>query len=293
MRLTLVLLASVIFGLLVGCSQGDSAVDAGAPDADTASPDAGAAGLDAAGPDAGPLATLILEGAMDGESPGRTLAVFENLTKANGGRCQIEQVSANCFYRDCRPAAPDGGTYMPVVGLNAGNITVGNATQSFTLTPGGDGLYPAKWVQTWKWAGGEEIQFSAAGGPDLPALSASATVPAEVQVTSGADTVALVRSQGLAVTWTPTEPGTRVEVDVAQTEPSAAQGMRAYCLFDGSAGSGTLPPEVLGRFLPDDGLDLSTWLFFGATRCSEQAWGAHHVLACASRWLPGGQVSVE
>ncbi len=141
---------------------------------------------------------------------------------------------------------------------NAGTITVMGGTQAVTLTPGSDGSYTDATGTTALWNGGETLTISASGGM-VPAFMGSVQAPAPVTVNqlggaawpAATATVNVSRATDLVVTWTATTGS--VLIGIANN----TSGMT--CVFDGSAGTGTIPAAALGQLAAGMAeLDVST-----------------------------------
>ena len=94
------------------------------------------------------------------------------------------------------------------------------------------------------------ITVSAPGGKDVPAFSASITVPAPPTMTSPPpDTVnqfPVTRSSGLTVSWSGGSPNAYIELDgFSNTDNTSTVGAAFQCLTTAGAGTFTVPPSVL------------------------------------------------
>jgi hypothetical protein len=125
---------------------------------------------------------------------------------------------------------------------NAGTLTLTGGMQTVTLTPGTDGSYSDASGTTALWNGGETLTITASGGT-VPAFSGSLRAPTPITVTGLAGAawptamVNVARTTDLVVTWTPASGTVLIGIG------NQTSGMT--CLFDASAGTGTIPSQAL------------------------------------------------
>jgi hypothetical protein len=114
-----------------------------------------------------------------------------------------------------------GGTAAPVM------ITFDTTNNYFFMTSG------------FSYATNDQLSVSATGAT-VPAFSGTIAFPASLTVTSPVPTS--LSKTGFTTTWTPTT--STVSVAINQY-PSGAPKLNILCLFDGAAGTGTVPASAL------------------------------------------------
>jgi hypothetical protein len=145
------------------------------------------------------------------------------VSSRDDGPCHVEQAYAN-------------SSAKPV---SAGTVTVsGGSAPIVMLVPDANNQYFAM-ATGLSYVGGDQLSISAAGAT-VPTFSSTAGFPATVTVTSSAPT--LLHKSGLTVTWNATT--SPVTISVTQY-PSGAPKLNVACIFDGSAGTGTIPGSAL------------------------------------------------
>jgi hypothetical protein len=156
---------------------------------------------------------------------------------SSGNYCTTTQVIGACEVATCTTTAPPA--------VSAGAITITGAAQPITLTPKADDTYAMFMSASPLFSGGESITFAAAGA-DVPAFSASITMPAKATITSPAKPTPqspylnINRTLDLTVRWTGGGSG---KLQVALDSQSADH--RIFCRFDASAGTGTVTAAAL------------------------------------------------
>lgn len=155
----------------------------------------------------------------------------------SGNYCTTTQTIGACDVATCTTTAPPAAS--------AGAITITGAAQPITLTPAADHTYATFMAQSPLFAGGETITFAAAGA-DVPAFSATITMPGKATITSPAKPTPqspyldINRTLDLTVKWTGGGTG---KVQVALNSQSADK--RLFCRFDAGAGTGTIQAAAL------------------------------------------------
>jgi hypothetical protein len=166
-------------------------------------------------------------------STGWTGGVSASFSRTTGGSCTQRTVGpcsvARCDYNGGAPRTTN---------LSAGAITItGGMPGTITFSPLSDGSYD--YSGTYSFAAGETLDVSAAGGT-VPAFTASVTFPTAITVTAPT-TGTIDRSQDLAIAWT----GGDASVLAKIQEGTSDRGVLIQCVFDASAGSGTIPAGAL------------------------------------------------
>jgi hypothetical protein len=115
---------------------------------------------------------------------------------------------------------------------------------------GGGGDYRATLSSTGNFFAPGVITVSAPGGADIPALSASITVPAFPTMTSpppdSANLTSVTRANGMTVTWSGGSPAGFIELDgFSYTDNTFTNGISFQCSVPAGSGSFTIPPSVL------------------------------------------------
>lgn len=226
-------------------------VDAGERDAETP--------MDAGTPDTGPADGGVDSGpeqigtgsvvAINGPSNYTVIASFALVGGAS--TCTVTEPSAECRLTVCPPpmmvedaGMPDAGMVdagMPVA-PHAGVITIGGgASETVTLTPGADGLYPAATSAAMGlWPNSDAILTVMGAGDEVPMFGVTLAGPDAVTITAPASGSVPLASD-LAVTWTGSSPG-----DVVVSMSALREGTVAVeCRFEPSAGTGTVPTAAL------------------------------------------------
>ncbi|MCB9616607.1 MAG: hypothetical protein H6722_29580 [Sandaracinus sp.] len=225
-------------------------VDAGERDAETpmdaGTPDAGADG----GVDSGP--EQIGTGSVVATSTPSSYSVFASFAlRGAASSCTVTEPSAECVLTVCPPpmmvedaGMPDAGMVdagMPVA-PHAGVITIGGgATETVTLTPGADGLYPAATSAAMAlWPNSDAILTVMGAGDEVPMFGVTLAGPDAVVLMAPMPGSVPVASD-LAVTWTGSSPG-----DVVVSMSAIREGtVTVECRFEPSAGMGSVPTAAL------------------------------------------------
>ncbi|HJZ97300.1 MAG TPA: hypothetical protein VKE70_12400 [Candidatus Solibacter sp.] len=137
-----------------------------------------------------------------------------------------------------------------VGGLDAGpQLTVqsGNNTRA---VPGGDGDYRATLSANANFFAPGPITVSGPGGADVSKFNVTVTPPALPTLTSpppdASSPTAVTRSSGLTVTWSGGNDQTYIEIQgFSTTDDTGSLGASFQCNVPSSAGSFTVPPNVL------------------------------------------------
>jgi hypothetical protein len=143
------------------------------------------------------------------------------------------------------------GAAATMKGTSAGKVTIGNGSgQDAEQLPDADGVYTPKVWNTLRWNAGDTITYTAEGAA-IPAFTVTIGFPTPVVATdplaSDAGTKPAVdRSSPMTFSWTATDE--KVIVMYAQ-QPTASSPIwdrrELWCIFDGAAGTGTVPASVL------------------------------------------------
>jgi hypothetical protein len=214
-----------------------------------------------------------------------------NLSSSNAGlvtqitmeprRCQWSSLTEQCTVYNCLADEWSGGA-ATMKGVSAGQVTIekGGAKDA-VLSPDADGVYLNEVWSTAHWAAGDKISITAQGAT-VQAFSLAVDFPTPLAATDplGADAGGareIERGVSLTFTWTPTDE--KVIAMLAQ-QPAKASPLwdrrELWCVFDGAAGTGTVPPEVL-KHLSTDLRITGYGIAHYRRRC--YAIGEHHVQA--------------
>lgn len=175
-------------------------------------------------------------------------SVFQNPTNFSvAGSCTVFDYSGTTpTYIDPQlPVELDAGDVLTVTGPNGAKTlikgsttglaysrTLGNVT---TGLPGGTPLYLDKGVYT----------VTGAGGSGVGAFSATITLPDPLVWTNMSTTDTVTRSAGQTVNWTGGDPSGTVLLIGFSTVTGANRGREFLCVAPASAGTFTIPPQVL------------------------------------------------
>ena len=156
------------------------------------------------------------------------------------GTCQIYNSLNNGFNPPLTITNLDAGSSLSVKGPSSTQNVVGAGGQfKGTLSANGNFLVPGTFT------------VSLPGGADIPAFSASITIPALPTMTSPppdtTNSFPVTRSSGLTVTWTGGSPaaGFVVLYGGSATDNTYSTGASFTCVAPASAGTFTVPPNVL------------------------------------------------
>lgn len=227
-----------------------------------------------------------------------------NLSSSNAGlvtqitmeprRCQWSSLTDQCTMYDCL-ASEWSGEAATMKGASAGQVTIEKSGgKDAVLSPDADGVYLNEvWESSAHWAAGDTISF-AAQGATVQAFALAVDFPTPLATTDplGADAGGareIERSGSLTFTWTPTDEKVIAMLAQQPTKASPLWDRRElWCVFDGAAGTGTVPPEVLKHLLTDlriTGYGIAHY----RRRC--YAIGEHHVQASGANgswWIATG-----
>ncbi len=205
------------------------------------------------------------------------------------GACTINECTTSSS--DAGAPDPDAGAPAPDAGMvntarSAGVITVSGGGQMVQLTPGADGTYTSNMQRMTVFPAGTELTMSAVGDAmGVPAFTGTVTMPAAVMVTAPAlsfTTATMIsRSQALNATWTG---GTAGKVSVLLAGNSGGRNVVVNCAFDATAGSGTVPVDVLAALPAGSG----TIVIGGSSTRDVMAGGYKVSLAASSANIIGG-----
>lgn len=164
------------------------------------------------------------------------------------------QQGAGCNRTDsgaCSLYSCSGGTFtLP----SAGTITVSGGTQAVSLATRGDGSYIAYGNSTSVvFPQGQKLTLDAPGQlvPAFHAEVTALTSAFNLTIPDGSRVDPLIfsmsRNQSFTVTWSPLLSGTRVHAELNQSLDSNHE-LLLECDYDGTAGTGTIPAELLTKF---------------------------------------------
>jgi len=205
-----------------------------------------------AGPDvdplAAPLGTIVVHELQHWQTssiqPSPTFLPYIDATFTSpsvsvaGASCISTHPTMQCGY------PPTCNFLPPVVG--AGTLTVAG-----DLFGGGvdlvetDGApsYNFQGKQTTKSLTAGDVLTASASGDEVPGFTAQLTVPANITLIAPQEPYVLPSGQDLTFTWSGGESGAFVSVAFNAPLPVAA-----FCTFDATAGTGTIPYAALGGF---------------------------------------------
>jgi uncharacterized protein (TIGR03437 family) len=152
------------------------------------------------------------------------------------GTCTVigSRSPSDTFFNSLNLAPIDGGSSFTITGPNGAVTVKANLGDRPQLSPAGKFLTPGDYTIT--------------GGPgkDVGAFTAHITIPAYPTLLSPAspNNLAVVKSQGMTVTWDPNGSTGHVELVVASALDQNTQA-EAVCKVPASAGTFTIPPYVL------------------------------------------------
>jgi hypothetical protein len=127
--------------------------------------------------------------------------------QASGGGCALYKgfwLDETSCEPDCQPECRD----FPKI-LEVGRIDIGGLKVSASMAAGPDGIYTAGGVPDDMFDAGDAVSVEVSGEGLAPvALAATGVNPPEI----GSSTLELSRGSPAAVSWTPAEPGTKIQV---------------------------------------------------------------------------------
>jgi hypothetical protein len=177
-------------------------------------------------------------------------ATFATQFTTDARRCQWTSLGANCILHDCL-ASGWTGTAATLKGVSAGHVRIGNGTGADDFVdPDANGVYGVRAFDTPRWSAGDTITFTAAGAT-IPPFTLSIGVPSLLQATDPGRPDAGVKPEidrraALTVSWAPTDEKVLVAfVQEPHTSADLWDRQELWCIFDGSAGTGTVPIEAL------------------------------------------------
>ena len=148
------------------------------------------------------------------------------------------------------PNGPPDPPFAGIVPLNAGaQITVQGPNGSKAI-PFAAGSFQGTLSAAGNFFGPGTLTLNVPGGSDVPAFTASLTVPAMPVMTSPQpdtqNATTVTRANGLTVTWTGGAAGQYVMLDgIGATDNTFNTGASFQCLAPAQAGSFTIPANVL------------------------------------------------
>jgi hypothetical protein len=173
-------------------------------------------------------------------------------------------------------------------GFSAGAITVTGTASTITLDPTGTApsvqYSPSSAVPKPVFTAGATLTFTAAGGPDVGAFTASVTAPAAL---AGYTPPTTVSRAGYTATWT-AGAGPSIWVIFAAIDTSAGSGTSVLCRVD-DTGSFTVPATTFAM-IPSN----QTAGFVGVGRVSPmtKAVGSTMVTVQATSYVTSGQLTI-
>lgn len=181
----------------------------------------------------------------------------------------MNQQGAGCLRRSVGECVLYNCAGTSFVAPNPGNLTITGGTPTVTLTPRQDGSYiPYQSSSPTTFLGGQKLTVDAPGQL-VPPMHADLTPPNQpfsVTMPDGSRpniVFTLNRQSDYRLTWTPLGAGSRMHAELNQdTDTNRLQLLE--CDFDGAAGQGTLPNQLLGGFvLTNPDLTHGATLFIG------------------------------
>jgi len=166
---------------------------------------------------------------------------------------------------------------------HAGSISVSGGLQTTTIKPAKDGQY-ATWTSgdSALWKGDEQLTFKSEGG-EVPAFSVTFLAPQHVQIKapSWAPGVKLMinRNEPLLVAWDGKSQGELV-VKIVDGDKSGDPPTKIECLFDGTAGKGSIPSSALSK-LDGNGIGAISAQSIAQNEVKVGEWGVVQVRAAS------------
>ncbi len=185
-------------------------------------------------------------GNAGGETTNAT-AIFEKLQSSGSTTTSGVTSLGSCAVTTT--ALTGGFTTIPtIVGLDAGTITITGPTGTVsvpnqvipTISP--SGIYTAQLANTFLPGTGGTFTFTATGGKDIGAFTASIAYPNPIAWTNGSIT-SVTRASGQNITWTGGASGSYVFISGSSSNTSASASFTCYA--PASAGQFTVPSYVL------------------------------------------------
>ncbi|MBS2032925.1 MAG: hypothetical protein JST54_33945 [Deltaproteobacteria bacterium] len=190
----------------------------------------------------------VVQQILDDGSGGTQITVLAtadlSLQVASEG-CTHRDMPPSCTIIVCPSALPDGGVVAEAPATNAGTITI--STSDSAAAPGPieivpiDGGYSKAVLGTEFFESGDTITFVAGGGP-VPAFQGTVTAPSPISlIPPNVDGGPIIdRANDFSIDWDVVGPPN------GQVQLTVANGLTsARCVFDASAGTGTIPAAVL------------------------------------------------
>ena len=156
---------------------------------------------------------------------------FYASAQAANGACQ-QTTSGPCVTYSCAATGPQ-------MKSNAGTLSL-SVNGSVIAKPMPNPQDNSYFTDTIKFSPGDELGVSASGA-DVPAFAMhTITSPGKVTATAPAT---LSTSQDFTLAWSGGEPGASVTIGIARGAFNGSEGVS--CMFDATAGTGTIPKELL------------------------------------------------
>ncbi len=232
--------AVLVFFLASGCGGGG--------DTGTTSGAGGGGGTGGGGSGGGPVEVVYPFGLFQLESSvvdgfPQTFAAGTFQSKATPG-CVVTHVGA-CEFTDCRKA---GKATL----VSGGKLTVTGGASPVTLMESSSHVYSFSSSAT-TWSSGAKLTLKAVGDT-VPAFSTQGQAPTVFTLTKPSfdQSIAIDKSQDFELAWSN---ATDVVQLILVLQPDKT--LTLNCSFDGAAGKGTIPTEILGKIPTSPGDDWS------------------------------------
>jgi hypothetical protein len=208
----------------------------------------GGGGDDSGGPAYGGYVDGVSYSYTSGGQPIRGGSFGAGFARPTGGSvCTLNRV-APCDVFECTTSTVDAGalTYA-----SAGDVSITGGTQSVTVSPGSNGSYTFKNTTTVLWNGGETLTMRASGG-EVPAFSGTVRAPTTATITVPSAPPAgqslVINRASFGISWSGGS-GSMVYLQLGRSS-SSTQSVMLQCVFDGSAGSASIPPAAMAYITP-------------------------------------------
>ncbi|HVY48331.1 MAG TPA: hypothetical protein VHB21_20730, partial [Minicystis sp.] len=243
------------------------------------------------------------EGGGGGEGPGLEVMVWagrgaSSLSDHWGGsvqnfgqldpsrRCYQTRVGP-CRVHDCRASRYPG---QRVSAPSLGTVTFASRDSRDVRVPSRDGTYFTSERFGFGWRAGDVIHFAATGADlppfalALPLLPVVAVVEPDFEnLTDWSATID--RSVPFEVAWSPTDATVAVEIMQTPWAGRPPELFDAWCEFDGEAGRGEVPADVVGELDGDPRHALRTALAVHHAACVSGPYGGVTLEACTGQYV--------
>ncbi len=164
--------------------------------------------------------------------------------------CVTEEL-AFCTMVTCAPGSPEAAPHSYVA---AGAIRVTGDSEEVTLTADPDS-YKETYSDLVLFTDGDEVTALVSGSSEVPAHDIGVVAPFTPIVPDPTEPPSVDRSEPFTVTWT--GGSGEVLLTLRGSALDGVSGATITCGFNAEDGSGTIPPEVLGRLYPSFGTRLT------------------------------------